>query len=260
MPALLTLDPWKKTLSVQEFGTVWDGQPAEQVRVLAEDDRIAFLLDEPGGSRFVGAIAHKPFEIELVGRLEVDELVDEPRFIVPALGPEALSLGENPAACPAALQRGRTHERRAALPCRDRRPGVRAQLALSMFKLAIEAGDLKGHFGAGYTLLELGYAAPAAEHLRIYTRLTPVNAWAWCWLGKAQLVLGETTAARASFERAIESRRPAGSRPMPPSCSRASASGWVRRRLRARSQVASRVVVIGSDLTVRSPEVRATTA
>lgn len=204
MPALLTLDPWKETLSVQEFGTVWDGQPAEQVRVLAEDDRIAFLLDEPGGSRFVGAIAHKPFEIELVGLLEVDELWGEPRFIVPALGPEALSLGEILLLVQARYSEDEPTNDALHFHAAIDAQGSEPQLALSMFKLAIEAGDLKGHFGAGYTLLELGYAAPAAEHLRIYTRLTPVNAWAWCWLGKAQLVLGETTAARASFERAIE--------------------------------------------------------
>jgi tetratricopeptide (TPR) repeat protein len=79
-----------------------------------------------------------------------------------------------------------------------------------MFKLAIEAGDLKGHYGVGYVLLEQGMAREAAEHLAIYTRLTPHNAWAWCWLGKAQEALGETTAARASYERAIEAERAGG--------------------------------------------------
>src|SRR3954452_11587372 len=94
IPALLTLDPWKEILSVQEFGTVWDGQPAEQVRVLVEDERIAFLLDEPDGNRFTGAMVRKPFEVELIELLGADELWDQPRFIVPALGPEALCLGE----------------------------------------------------------------------------------------------------------------------------------------------------------------------
>jgi predicted Zn-dependent protease len=73
-----------------------------------------------------------------------------------------------------------------------------------MFKLAIEAGDLKGHYGAGCVLLDAGRAREAAEQLAIYTRLTPHNAWAWCWFGKAQAALGETAAARASYERALE--------------------------------------------------------
>ena len=183
MPALLTLDPWNETLSVQ------DGQPADQVCVLAAVDRIGFLLDEPDGERFIGAAVHKPFEIELGDLLDIEELWDQPRFLVPALGPEALSLGEI-----LLLARARYSDEEptndalhfhAAIDAQGSEP----QLALSMFKLAIEAGDLKGHFGAGYMLLELGYAAPAAEHLRIYTRQTPVNARAWCWRLRRQSLL-----------------------------------------------------------------------
>lgn len=204
MPALLTLDPWKETLCVQEFGTVWDGQPAEQVRVLVEDDRIAFLLDEPNGERFVGATVHEPFEVDVAGLLGVDELWVQPRFVVPALGPEALSLGEILLLAQARYSCEEPTNDALHFHAAIDAQGSEPQLALSMFKLAIEAGDLKGHFGAGYTLLELGHGALAAEHLRIYTRLTPFNAWAWCWLGKAQVALGETTAARASFKRALE--------------------------------------------------------
>lgn len=210
MPALLTLDPWDKVLSVQEFGTVWDGQPADQVRALAEDERIGFLLDEPNGSRFIGAAVHDPFEVDLAQLPDADELWGEPRFMVPALGPEALSLGE----ILLLVQARYGHDEptndalhfHAAIGSQDSEP----ELALSMFKLAIEAGDMKGHFGAGYVLVKQGRPAPAAEHLRIYTRLTPFNAWAWCWLGKAQAALGEIAAARASFERALEVEEASG--------------------------------------------------
>ena len=201
MPALLTLDPWKETLEIQEFGTVWDGQPAEQVRTLEQDDRIGFLLD---GDRFIGAGVHEPFEIDLHELRSVHELWEQPRFVVPALGPEELPLGEILLLVRARYARDEPTNAalhfHAAIDAQDKEP----QLALSMFKLAIEAGDLKGHFGAGYLLLETGHPVAAAEHLRIYTRLTPYNAWAWCWLGKAQAALGETAAARAAFERAIE--------------------------------------------------------
>lgn len=184
-----------------EFGVVWDGQPADRVCVLEEDDRIGFLLAAPDGGRALAVAVQQPFEIDPHALATV---WDEPRFVIPALGPEELSLGEV-----LLLVRARyrpdepTNDAlhfQAAIEAQDTEP----ELALSMFKLAIEAGDLKGHYGAGYTLLSQGFAREAAEHLAIYTRLTPHNAWAWCWLGKAQAELGESAAARASYQRALE--------------------------------------------------------
>jgi tetratricopeptide (TPR) repeat protein len=203
MPALLTLDPWKDMLTVQEFGTVWDGQPAEQIRVLVGDERVGFLLDAPGGERYIAAAVHQPFEIDVLALLDADELWGEPRFVVPVLGPEALSIGEI-----VLLARARYASDEPTNDALHFHAGIDSQqsepqLALAMFKLAIEAGDMKGHFGAGYTLVEQGNPREAAEHLRIYTRLTPFNAWAWCWLGKAQAALGERAAARESLQRAL---------------------------------------------------------
>jgi predicted Zn-dependent protease len=112
-------------------------------------------------------------------------------------GPELLGLGEILLLVQARYARDApTNDAlhfHAAIGAQDEDP----QLALSMFKLAIEAGDLKGHFGAGYLLLGQGHAREAAEHLGIYTRLTPYNAWAWYWLGQAQAALGETAGAAA---------------------------------------------------------------
>jgi tetratricopeptide (TPR) repeat protein len=197
VPALLSLHPWQELLEVVEFGVVWDGQPASHVRVLGEDERIGFLLD---GDRTLGVAVHEPFDIDAAAN---PALWGEPRFVVPALGPEALSVGEILLLVQARYTCDEpTNDAlhfKAALGAQDDNP----ELALSMFKLAIEAGDLKGHYGAGYVLLSQGHAREAAEHLGIYTRLTPYNAWAWCWLGRAQAALGETAAARASYERAI---------------------------------------------------------
>jgi len=195
--ALLSLHPWHELLEIVEFGTVWDGQPASVVRVLEEDERIGFLLD---GERVLGVAVHEPFDIDPA---TIPTVWDEPRFVVPALGPEPLSLGEILLLVQARYSREEpTNDAlhfHAALGEQEDNP----QLALSLFKLAIEAGDLKGHYGAGYVLLNEGMPREAAEHLGIYTRLTPHNAWAWCWLGKAQEALGETAAARASYERAL---------------------------------------------------------
>ncbi len=65
------------------------------------------------------------------------------------------------------------------------------------------AGDLKAHFGLGYTLWELGRFQEAYRHLRFYTELTPRNSWAWCWLGKACVSLSSIDEARTAFERAL---------------------------------------------------------
>jgi tetratricopeptide (TPR) repeat protein len=198
MAALLSLHPWLELLEIVEFGVVWDGQPASRVRALEEDERIGFLMD---GERALGVAVHAPFDIDPAA---VPSLWDEPRFVVPVLGPEELSVGEILLLVQARYTRDEpTNDAlhfHSALEAQHEDP----QLALSMFKLAIEAGDLKGHYGAGCVLLEHGLAREAAEHLGIYTRLTPHNAWAWCWLGKAQEALGEAAAARGSYERAIE--------------------------------------------------------
>ena len=204
MAALLSLHPWQELLEIVEFGTVWDGQPADQVRVLEDDERISFLFD---GERSVAVAIDQPFDIDPA---TIPAIWGEPRFVVPALGPEELSLGEILLLVQARYSRDEpTNDAlhfHSALGAQNDDP----QLALSMFKLAIEAGDLKGHYGAGYVLLGQGMAREAAEHLGIYTRLTPHNAWAWCWLGKAQAALGEAAAARVSYERAIEAEQAGG--------------------------------------------------
>ena len=65
--------------------------------------------------------------------------------------------------------------------------------------MALEAGDQKARYGLGYTLVELGEFREAYDHLRIYTELTPHNAWAWCWLGRACEGLGENVGGRVGL-------------------------------------------------------------
>jgi tetratricopeptide (TPR) repeat protein len=208
VPALLSIAPWKELLEITEYGTVWDGQPAEQIRGLDEDERIGFLLDGEGdGERVVAAAVRQPFEVD---PMAIPAIWDAPRFVIPTLGPEELSLGEI-----LLLVHARYRPDEPTNDALHFQAGIEAQhenpeLALSMFKLAVEAGDMKGHYSLGYVLFEQGMAREAAEHLAIYTRLTPFNAWAWCWLGKAQAELGENEAARASFQRALEAEAAGG--------------------------------------------------
>src|SRR2546430_1775116 len=70
--------------------------------------------------------------------------------------------------------------------------------------IALEYGDQMAHYGLGYTLLALDRPREAYGHLRFYTELSPANAWAWCFLGRACEAIGETAEARAAYERAVE--------------------------------------------------------
>ena len=70
--------------------------------------------------------------------------------------------------------------------------------------MALEAGDLKARYGLGCTLVEMGEYRGAYDNLRIYTELTPHNAWAWCWFGRACEGLGEAEEAASAYRRAIE--------------------------------------------------------
>lgn len=48
----------------------------------------------------------------------------------------------------------------------------------------LTTGNMKAHFGLGYTLWELGKHHEAYRHLRLYTELAPRNAWAWAGSGR----------------------------------------------------------------------------
>jgi tetratricopeptide (TPR) repeat protein len=66
---------------------------------------------------------------------------------------------------------------------------------------------MKGHFGLGYTLVELGRPHEAFGHLRVYTEITPRNSWAWLWRGRAAQDMGELAEAAACYRRAIEAEQ-----------------------------------------------------
>lgn len=72
------------------------------------------------------------------------------------------------------------------------------------WRCALEAGEMKAHYGLGYTLVELGRPREALGHLMHYSATCPRNAWAWVWRGKAAEAAGETAEAAASYRRALE--------------------------------------------------------
>lgn len=76
--------------------------------------------------------------------------------------------------------------------------------AEELWRLCLAAGEMKAHFGLGYTLVELGRPREAFGHLAMYTEITPRLAWAWVWRGRAAEEMGEVAEARSCFERALE--------------------------------------------------------
>ena len=82
--------------------------------------------------------------------------------------------------------------------------------ALSHWELALDAGDMRAHFGLGYTLVEAGRPDRGYAHLRRYTELAPSNSWAWCWLGQCCQALHRRSEARTAYERAIAAEASCG--------------------------------------------------
>ncbi len=185
------------------FGSVWDGQPEGCVGRLAEEERLLFLFDEPGGP-VIGFMVCEPHEVEPEG-VSNPLVWDGARFDVPMLGVANATIGEIVIAV-----QGRFGEDE---PTNDALffhmaidAGGQGDLEKEAwcFRMALEAGDQKGRYGLGYTLVELGQHRDAYDHLRRYTELTPHNSWAWCWLGRACEGLGETAEAAWAYRRAIE--------------------------------------------------------
>ena len=211
VPLHLSVDPWWDLLTALAYGRVDDGLPPEQVVVVDEEPRVRIVLDAPGSNVAIGFHALGPHDID-VASLTSPVLWSGPRFDVPAL---ALT-GASPAEILLAVQR----RFKAGEPTADAMHFHAAlqhgagddgptdlEGLLEQWRLALEAGETKALFGLGYTLVEAGRPREAYDVLRRYTELTPHNAWAWCWFGRACVELGEDAEARHAFERAVACER-----------------------------------------------------
>jgi tetratricopeptide (TPR) repeat protein len=102
------------------------------------------------------------------------------------------------------LPRRRAHARHRVFPGGGVRRRGDLDEAERLWRLCLEAGGLEAHYGLGYTLLDLERPHDAYRHLRYYTEITPANAWAWCYRGRAAEAIGENDEARNCYERAVE--------------------------------------------------------
>ncbi len=205
IPLHLTVDPYWDSLTAIAFGRVDDGLPPAQCPVLEEDERIGFLLDGPGVGPVIGFRVAEPHAVDVLA-LESEEVWSGPRFVVPALGLVGVSVGEILLAVQARYREDESTADalhfHAAIAAGD---GDQSDVieAEGNFRLALEAGEMKALFGLGYTLVEAGRPREAYDALRRYTELTPSNAWAWFWLGRACVDMGAEGEARSALERAL---------------------------------------------------------
>ena len=196
-PLHLTVDPWWDTLHCLAFGTVSDGVTAAQ-RLVADSCELAYIVADPVAGPVLGFEISELSEFELPE--EDPEVWDGPRFAVPRLGLVDASAGEIVLAVRAQFGEDPTAD---ALHFHTAVAAESAHDAVPHWELALDAGDMRAHFGLGYTLVEVGRPDRAYAHLRRYTELAPTNSWAWCWLGRCCEALARGSEARSAYERAI---------------------------------------------------------
>jgi tetratricopeptide (TPR) repeat protein len=196
-PLHLTVDPWWDSLHCLAFGTVSDGITAEQ-RLVADGCELGFIVADPEQGPVLGFEIWDVSEFELPD--EDPEVWDGPRFTVPRLGLVGASAGEIVLAVRAQFGDDPTAD---ALHFHTAIAAPSPADAVPHWELALDAGDMRAHFGLGYTLVETGRPDRGYAHLRRYTELAPANSWAWCWLGRCCEALGRDSEAATAYERAV---------------------------------------------------------
>ena len=200
IPLHLSVNVTDDWLEAVEFGAVIDGRPSSQIVELSSDVRYVLRgTDGPACGFAVHGYA--------TADLEALEAFEGPRFAVPVLGLDAATLGEIVLAA-----RGRFEVSTAdvcfftlALSCAEDDGDLEA--AAGHWLSCAEAGDMRGLFGLGYTLSDLGRHREAYSHLRRYSEIAPHNSWAWLWLGRASEALGELDEAATAYRTAIRRQR-----------------------------------------------------
>ena len=189
-------DDWLEAI---EFGAVVDGRPSAQLVELS--DEVRYVLRTARGP-VAGFTVHQFSQCDLP-----DAAFGEPRFAVPLLGLDSASLGEVVLAARARFEVSTADVCffMLALSCAEDEGDL--QGAAGHWLSCVESGDMRGHFGLGYTLHDLGHHREAYGHLRRYTELAPHNSWAWLWLGRAAESIGELDEARVAYRRAIRRER-----------------------------------------------------
>ena len=188
----LSIDSYNDWLVALEVGSVLDGQP--QDHFIEIDQAFSFIRRGP---------EEEVIGFSLGGLSDFDPehaaLWESPFFDAPVLGLDCVPAG----AIVVAARRVFPGVSTGDVVLFQAAVGAEGDEAALEWRLCLGAGNLKAHFGLGYTLCELDRHREAYPHLHRYAELVPHNAWAWCWLGKACQELDQLTEARTAFEQAI---------------------------------------------------------
>ncbi len=198
-PARLSYDADRDVLHVCEFGAVAEERMEDAFAPIGE--RIRLFLRHRGGP-VIG------FAVDELGQLDLDDtrlnLWGAPRFRVPVLGLTDASVGEIALRARTTLAGRSTADVTAEARGRAAREPAAAELA---YREALDAGHLRAHLWIASTLAAQGRYPEAYDHARIFTELAPRNSWAWAWLGRICVELGEVAEARKALRRAVSLER-----------------------------------------------------
>lgn len=204
-PLQLTVDRPMDWLIAIEFGQVIDGKgEAEYVTV---HDNFRYVLDQPDGY-LIGFVVDSfgGFDPASLEEIWESEIFERPVvFDVPVLGLEGASAGAITTLAAAVFADMSTVDAdyfHWAVQVDE--PG---EEKVKRWRSCLAAGNLKAHFGLGYSLCEVGRYQNAYTHLRRYTELVPRNSWAWCWFGDACVGCGDLGEARRAYEEALRLER-----------------------------------------------------
>lgn len=200
IPLHLSVNVTDDWLEAIEFGQVIDGRPPEQLVELSPQVRYV-LRSADGPVCGLAVHGYSSADLDALGAF------GGPRFSVPLLGLDGATLGEVVLAA-----RGRFDVSTAdvcffslALQCADDEHDLEA--AAGHWLSCAEAGDMRGLFGAGYTLFDLNRVPEAYCYLRRYAELAAHNSWAWLWYGRAAEALGEYGEAASAYRTAVRRQR-----------------------------------------------------
>jgi tetratricopeptide (TPR) repeat protein len=161
-----------------------------------------FVYRRPAGE-LIGFACADACSWDVFANDEAPEIWDALRFVVPTLGLADASIGEIVLAAQGTFSSSTPDvvlfDR--AVEASDRGDWPEAE---SWWRLCLATGDLRAHFGLGYTLVELGRPRQAFGHLRVYTELVPSLSWAWLWRGRAAQGMDELDEARHCYEQAVD--------------------------------------------------------
>jgi hypothetical protein len=198
-PVRVSHDAGSGTLHVCEFGAVAEERMGDQCVLIGEQLRL-FLRH--GGGPVIG------YAVASLDALDVDaagpDLWGEPRFRVPALGLRRASVAEIVLRARGEFAGRSTPDVVAEARGRNAADPVAAELA---YRDALDAGNLCAHLWIAWSLAAQGRYGAAYDHARMFCELAPRNSWAWAWLGRFCVELGELAEARTALRKAIRLER-----------------------------------------------------